>query len=77
MMDEHNEIMKYVLDNPYEAAVELDRLRATHKQLVDGLRGLLNECQRHGSFQEVSFEFPSVKPVFDAAYAALFAVEQK
>lgn len=27
MMDEHNEIMKYVFDNPYEAALEIERLR--------------------------------------------------
>lgn len=27
MTDKHNDIMKYVLDSPYEAALEIERLR--------------------------------------------------
>lgn len=77
MDEQHNELMKYVLDEPNKAAEELGQLRATHKQLVDALRGLLRECLRNGSFAEVGYEFPTVKPVFDAAYAALYAAEHK
>jgi len=52
-------------------------LIAASPMLLEALRGLLKECQRNGSFAEVSFDYPSVKPVFDNAYVALFAAEQK
>jgi hypothetical protein len=44
-------------------------------ELLKALRDLLAECRRHGSFPDVSFDFPTVKPAFDAAYAAILKSE--
>lgn len=43
--------------------------------LLAALKGLLEECDINGSFAEVGYEFPSVKPVFDAARAAIAKAE--
>jgi len=51
------------------------RLIAAAPDLLSALRGLLEECDRHGAFEHVGFEFPTVKPAFDAARAALAKAE--
>lgn len=35
MSDTHNQIMQYVLDEPYEAALEIEQLRAALQAYVD------------------------------------------
>lgn len=47
------------------------RLIAAAPDLLKALVGLLRECNRHGCFENVSFEHPMVKPFFDAARAAV------
>jgi hypothetical protein len=47
------------------------RLFAAAPDLRAALQGLIQECLRHGCFENVSFEHPMVKPAFDAAYRAL------
>jgi hypothetical protein len=44
-------------------------------ELRNALRALLIECDQHGSFAEVGFDFPTVKSIFDAARAALAKAE--
>lgn len=47
------------------------RLICAAPDLLEALTGLLAECNRHGCFEHVSFEYPTVKPFFDAARAAI------
>lgn len=47
------------------------KLIAAAPDLLQALQGLLAECERHGSFDEVGFHHPMVQPHFDAARAAI------
>jgi hypothetical protein len=46
-------------------------------ELLEALRSLLAECDRHGCFAEVSIDHPMIKPVFDTARAALAKAQDK
>lgn len=51
------------------------QLISSAPELLVSLRDLLAECERHGSFAEVGFHHQLVKPVFDAARAAIAKAE--
>jgi len=51
------------------------QLISSAPDLLASLRALLAECERHGSFAEVGFNHPLVKPVFDAARTAIAKAE--
>lgn len=50
-------------------------LIAAAPELLDSLKALLAECERHGCFEHVSFDHPMVKPAFDKAYAIIAKAE--
>jgi hypothetical protein len=59
--------------NPH--AARYARLFSAAPELLDALRNLLAECDRHGCFEHVSFEHPMLKPIFDAARTAIAKAE--
>jgi hypothetical protein len=62
-------------DFPRSVADANARLIAAAPDLLTTLRDLLAECDRHGCFGEVSMEFPTIKPIFDAARRAVANAE--
>jgi hypothetical protein len=60
-MDEHNEIMKYVLDSPYESALEIERLRkvqAAALRVASSRRGGIVTDQAPLDALDVALESP-------------------
>jgi hypothetical protein len=52
-------------------------LLAAAPDLLEALRSLLAECERNGSFADVGFQHPEVRPFFDAAKAAIAKAENR